>query len=130
MHNHRLVANSWIGLFSGLLMSCSIGADSASSHPAAQEKKPDHSVIVSVSIVGGPMLPGAQVLLVTSTGTELLGITDSLGVAKVPRTQLAASDAYALLICAEHFFCGAFRLDTPGFPDLNDYFIALAPFAI
>lgn len=76
------------------------------------------------------MLPGAQVLLVTSTGTELLGVTDSLGVVKVPRTQLAASDAYALLICSEHFFCGAFRLDAPGFLDLNDYFIALAPFAI
>lgn len=127
MKHDRLIA---ISLIAGLLASCSIGASSASSSPAMQEPEQDQWVIIRVGIFDGPMLPGANVFLVTSSGIELLGVTDSLGVAKIPNARVEASDAYALLVCAEHFHCGAFRADAPGFLASRDQFIALAPFTI
>ena len=119
-----------MSLIAGLLMSCSTGASSVSSSPGVQAPEQDQSVIIRVGIFDGPMLPGAKVLLVTSSGIELLGVTDSVGVAKIPNARLSASDAYALLVCAEHFHCGAFRVDQPGFLASRDQFIALAPFTI
>lgn len=131
MNNHRLIARFLIaGLVSGLLVSCSTRATSASPSPLGQELEQDNLVIVRVGMVGGPMLPGAQVLLVASSGIEPLGVTDSLGVAKIPSARLATPDAYALLVCAEHFHCGAFRFDPPGFLGSRDKFISLAPLTI
>lgn len=130
MRNHRLIARCLIGLVSGLILSCSTATSTGSSRPVAQELEQDQVVIVRVATTRGPMLPGAQVLLVTSSGIKQVGVTDSLGVAKIPGARLTVSDAYALLVCAEHFHCGALRVDAPGFQGFRDHFIALAPFTI
>jgi hypothetical protein len=76
------------------------------------------------------MLPGAEILVVTSKGLSSVGTTDLVGTAEVPRESLLKEDAYALLVCAEYFFCGAFRFDDESFAESSDRFIALAPFTI
>jgi hypothetical protein len=76
------------------------------------------------------MLPGVQVLLVTSEGIRPYGLTDGLGVATISREDLSAPSTYAVLVCAEHFHCGALRLDDPRLQDLAERYIALAPFTI
>ena len=129
MHNHYLTAGSLIGLIGGLLVSCSV-AGQRPSQPTLQQDQRGEFLLIRVATSDGPMLGGAEILLVSSTGIEPLGVTDSVGSAKIPRAQLSAPDAYVLLVCSEYHFCGAFRLDAPGLLDLNDYFIALAPFAI
>jgi hypothetical protein len=81
-------------------------------------------------MVDGPMLPGVQVLLVTSEGIRPYGLTDGLGVASISREDLSAPGTYAVLVRAEYFHCGGLRLDDPRLQDLAERYIALAPFTI
>lgn len=76
------------------------------------------------------MLSGAGVFLVGRGGTRLLGRTDQSGTLSVKRSELESADALALLVCAEFFFCGGFRLDDGAMPDQSHFYLTLAPFAI
>lgn len=130
MRAHRLTLVFTMALATSFLWSCSTGGTSVSRTHVPPGSEQAELLIVRVGIVDGPMLPGAEVLLVASSGMELQGVTDSLGVVKIPAAKLAAQGSYALLVCAENFHCGALRIDEPRFLELHERFIALAPFSI
>lgn len=130
MNENPLTTCHGMALVVILLLSCSTAGTSLSPAPLGQRSERPDSLIVRVGAVNGPMLPGAEVLLVTTNGMQLQGVTDSLGVVEIPAAKLRAPGSYALLICAESFHCGALRLDQPRLAALRDRFIALAPFTI
>lgn len=85
---------------------------------------------VFVGAVDGPMMPGAEVLLVTSEGTELLGYTNGSGLLRVPLEKFTSTELPIVLVCAEYYFCGAIRIGHQGAAIHDEYFIELAPFAM
>jgi hypothetical protein len=73
-------------------------------------------------------LPGVDVTLLTAKGRHL-GKTNEFGELSIVTSIIKVSRARAVLFCAEHFFCGAIRVD----PDLFGYsevYIELAPLAV
>lgn len=90
----------------------------------------DEQIVFLVSSRDLPMLEGVRVYLVSSKGEELVGRTDALGSLRIPRSLLKRDDAFSLLFCAEHFFCGAWRLTEPSFFRFKEHYIELAPVAL
>lgn len=82
---------------------------------------------MKVRSVDGPLLPGAEILLVSESGVRPLGKTNELGAAAISRDQLRAPGSYALLVCARFHFCGAFRLSESSHSEAPSLFITLAP---
>ena len=73
-------------------------------------------------------LPGVDVILLTSKNRQI-GKTNSFGELSIKTSVIKESRAPAVLFCAEHFFCGAIRVE----PDLfgySDVYIELAPLAV
>lgn len=103
------IPSGFICAIVGLLVSCS-----ATGTGLSQSEDSFSGYVVTVRVVtsGGPVMAGAEVLLVSRQGISLLGVTDSLGTVSIPRARIwGRDDVYALLICAEYHFCGALRLD-------------------
>ena len=74
------------------------------------------------------MLEGVEVILFASDGgLEPKGHTDAFGVMSIPRSEMR--DGSILLFCHAGHFCGAFRLDSPGFFQYDEHLIQLAPMA-
>jgi hypothetical protein len=75
------------------------------------------------------LLPGVEVILVSSEGQNVMGKTDRSGSLSIDPKLLLKPGAAALLFCSERFFCGAIRIDS----DLLEYsekYIELAPFSM
>ena len=115
-----------LSLVLGISQSCT------GTQPPAGGLSPEsaETILLRVGTAGGAMIAGAEVLLVSMSGIEPLGFTDSVGAARIPRARVTAPGAHVLIICAEYHFCGALRLDHSGLLEGSDYFIALAPYAI
>lgn len=115
-----------------LLLVLGISQSCTGIQPPAGGLSPEsgETILLRVGTAGGAMIAGADVFLVSMSGIEPLGFTDSVGAARIPRARVSAPDAHVLMVCAEYHFCGALRLDHSGFLKGSDYFIALAPYAI
>ena len=99
-----------------------------------QPKRASGTSVITFSVTSASTdksLPAVNVVLVSKDrGIVQIGQTDDLGQVSLDREVLSKSENLALLFCKDHFFCGAFRLDSPSFLQADRRLIDLAPFSI
>lgn len=105
----------------------------AFSPPGAQTDAPTLCFLAG-DAQGPPALAGVLITAVTNGGLVDLGSTAEDGALCLEKDAVAALEPFAIILCKENFFCGAFRIDPeetdPGFFDWGEHFIALSRFTI
>jgi hypothetical protein len=86
-------------------------------------------MLIVVGSRGAGVLQGVSVTLFDKEGRSELGVTDGAGQVHIPVQRLKWRTG-VLILCRDHYFCGALRLDTPHFFEYGEHYIELAPFAV